>query len=56
MCDGNLEANFPSPSYQILQAEGPRDSEDSEEECRALICRENILIGYYHYVNDDYTV
>ena len=26
MRDGNLEANFPSSSYHILHAEGPRDS------------------------------
>ena len=25
MCGGNLEANFPSSSYQILHAEGPRN-------------------------------
>ena len=53
MHDGNLEANFPSSSYQIFHAEGPRDSgrggrgnagvggTPALKECRALLIPES---------------
>ena len=48
MRDGNLEANFPSSSFQIFHAEGPRDSWRSAGLSNV---GKNILICYYHYAN-----
>ena len=47
---------FYTPRARATSAAGPKGHPRAGgvPQCRALICRKNILIFYYHYVNDDF--